>query len=180
MTRPLAYGVAGVGDDYVLSGRSGWRSGYPAGAPGVAGRRPLLRGIGLPGLQPLHPRDTAIDQAIRTSGVRVWFVYPNPGDTAKVVRAHDQEFSITANTALDNKQTLTRMAHATTTPEAAVFVPERGGFREVYRGRIDDRYLPWELSGHKPRATISKRPSAPCLRASQYRSRGVRRLAARL
>src|ERR1700756_738172 len=53
-------------------------------------------------------------------GVRVWFVYPNPGDTAKVVRAHDQEFSITANTALDNKQSLTQMAHATTTPEAAV------------------------------------------------------------
>jgi AhpC/TSA family len=84
-------------------------------------------------------------------GVRVWFVYPNPGDTAKVVRAHDQEFSITANTALDNKQTLTQMAHATTTPEAAVFVPEGQELREVYRGRIDDRYL--SLGTERPQAT---------------------------
>ena len=66
------------------------------------------------------------------SGVRVWFVYPNPGDSAKVVRAHDQEFSITAHTALDTQQSLTRMAHATTTPEAAVFVPhERGTARGI-------------------------------------------------
>ncbi len=84
-------------------------------------------------------------------GVRVWFVYPNPGDTAKVVRAHDQEFSITAHTALDNKQTLAQMAHATTTPEAAVFIPEGGGLHEVYRGRIDDRYL--ALGTERPQAT---------------------------
>src|SRR5271154_4773337 len=51
-------------------------------------------------------------------GVRVWFVYPNPGDNAKVIRAHDLEFAIAANTALDNRQTLTQMAHATITPEA--------------------------------------------------------------
>jgi hypothetical protein len=84
-------------------------------------------------------------------GVRVWFVYPNPGDTARVVRAHDQEFSITAHTALDTKQTLAQMAHATTTPEAAVFIPEGGGLREVYRGRIDDRYL--ALGTERPQPT---------------------------
>jgi AhpC/TSA family len=75
------------------------------------------------------------------AGVRVWFVYPNPGDDAKTVRAHDLEFSITASTLLDTSQSLTQMAHATTTPEAAVFVPAGNGLREVYRGRIDDRYL---------------------------------------
>jgi hypothetical protein len=74
-------------------------------------------------------------------GVRVWFVYPNPGDTAEVVRAHDLEFAIGGNTALDRSQTLTRMARATITPEAAVFVPHGTSLREVYRGRIDDRYL---------------------------------------
>jgi len=84
-------------------------------------------------------------------GVRVWFVYPNPGDNANVVRAHDQEYSITANTALDTTQSLTRMAHATTTPEAAVFVPRNGALREVYRGRIDDRYL--SLGTERPQAT---------------------------
>jgi len=74
-------------------------------------------------------------------GIHVWFVYPNPGDTAEVVRAHDLEFAIGASTALDRSQTLTRMARATTTPEAAVFVPHGTSLREVYRGRIDDRYL---------------------------------------
>src|ERR1700677_3797335 len=39
-------------------------------------------------------------------GVRVWFVYPNPEDNAKAIRAHNLEFAITANTALDTKQSL--------------------------------------------------------------------------
>lgn len=84
-------------------------------------------------------------------GVQVWFVYPNPGDKADVIRAHDAEFSIHANTALDIEQTLTHMAHATTTPEAAVFVPTKGTLKEVYRGRIDDRYL--ALGTERPQAT---------------------------
>ena len=97
------------------------------------------------------PEMQRLTRQFEPSGVRVWFVYPNPGDSAKVVRAHDQEFSITANTALDNQQSLTQMAHATTTPEAAVFVPRGGGLQEVYRGRIDDRYL--SLGTERPQAT---------------------------
>ena len=84
-------------------------------------------------------------------GVKVWFVYPNPGDNPNVVRAHDREYSITASTALDNTQSLTRMAQVTTTPEAAVFIPRNGALREVYRGRIDDRYL--SLGTERPQAT---------------------------
>jgi hypothetical protein len=97
------------------------------------------------------PEMQRLTRQFEPSGVRVWFVYPNPGDSTKVVRAHDQEFSITANTALENKQSLTQMAHATTTPEAAVFIPEGGGLHEVYRGRIDDRYL--SLGTERPEAT---------------------------
>ena len=97
------------------------------------------------------PEMQRLTRQFEPSGVRVWFVYPNPGDSAKVVRAHDQEFSITAHTALDTQQSLTRMAHATTTPEAAVFVPHGGGLHEVYRGRIDDRYL--SLGTERPQAT---------------------------
>jgi AhpC/TSA family len=84
-------------------------------------------------------------------GIRVWFVYPNPGDNANVVRTHHLEFSIAPNTALDTRQSLTQMAHVTTTPEAAVFVPRNGALREVYRGRIDDRYL--SLGTERPQAT---------------------------
>jgi hypothetical protein len=84
-------------------------------------------------------------------GVKVWFVYPNPGDNANVVRAHDLEYSITANTVLDTTQSLTQMAHVTTTPEAAVFVTRNGTLRGGYRGRIDDRYL--SLGTERPQAT---------------------------
>ena len=84
-------------------------------------------------------------------GVRVWFVYPNPGDKASVVRAHDLEYSINPNTLLDTTQSLTRMAHVTTTPEAAIFIPRNGALREVYRGRIDDRYL--SIGTERPQAT---------------------------
>jgi hypothetical protein len=84
-------------------------------------------------------------------GVQVWFVYPNPGDNAGVVRAHDLEFSVHADTALDTEQSLTRMAHVTTTPEAAVFVPRNGALIEVYRGRIDDRYI--ALGTERPQAS---------------------------
>jgi hypothetical protein len=83
-------------------------------------------------------------------GVRVWFVYPNPGDTAAVVRAHDSEFAINAYTALDTEQKLVQLAHVTVTPEAAVFVPAAGSLREVYRGRIDDRYM--ALGSERPQA----------------------------
>jgi hypothetical protein len=88
------------------------------------------------------PEVRRLTEEFGSRGVRVWFVYPNPADNARVVRAHDAEFAInTENTALDTAQTLVQMAHVTVTPEAAVFIPEGAGLREVYRGRIDDRYI---------------------------------------
>src|ERR1700674_1827084 len=86
------------------------------------------------------PEMQRLTRQFEPSGVRVWFVYPNPGDDAKVIRAHNAQYAITANTALDTRQNLVRMAHATTTPEAAILVPQGGELHEVYRGRIDDRY----------------------------------------
>jgi hypothetical protein len=85
------------------------------------------------------------------AGVRVWFVYPNPSDNANTVRAHNIEFAITANTALDTTQKLVHLAGATVTPEVAILVPERASLRLVYRGRIDDRYL--ALGTERPQAT---------------------------
>jgi hypothetical protein len=84
-------------------------------------------------------------------GVTVWFVYPNPGDTAAVVRAHNAAYGLAdATAALDVGQTLVTMAHATITPEAAVFIPDGAGLREVYRGRVDDRYI--AFGQERPRA----------------------------
>jgi hypothetical protein len=42
-------------------------------------------------------------------------------------------------------------AEATITPEAAVLVPEGSGWRTVYSGRIDNRYV--DIGRERPRAT---------------------------
>jgi hypothetical protein len=97
------------------------------------------------------PEIERLDREFAAQGVRFWWVYPNPGDTAAVVRRHDEQFDIHANAVLDTNQRLTRMAHVTMTPEVAVFIPFLAGLREVYRGRIDDRYL--ALGQERPAAT---------------------------
>lgn len=79
-----------------------------------------------------------------------WWVYPNPGDTADVIHQHPEQFSSADEVILDNDQRLVRMAHAEITPEAAIFVPAAGQLREVYHGRIDDRYI--SLGQERPRA----------------------------
>jgi hypothetical protein len=50
----------------------------------------------------------------------------------------------------DTEQRLTAMARVTVTPEVAVFVPAGTTLREVYRGRIDDRYI--SLGQERPSA----------------------------
>ena len=76
-----------------------------------------------------------------TGDVRFWWVYPNPGDTAQVVAGHNRDYAITADTILDPRQSLVHLAHATVTPEVAVFLVEGRELHEVYHGRIDDRYI---------------------------------------
>jgi hypothetical protein len=101
------------------------------------------------------PEVQRLAMEVEPLGVRVWFVYPNPGDNAAVVRAHDADYAINtdsaAYTVLDTRQTLVKMAHVTITPEAAIFVPEGSELHQVYRGRIDDRYL--SLGTERPQAT---------------------------
>ncbi|HEX3662143.1 MAG TPA: redoxin domain-containing protein [Acidobacteriaceae bacterium] len=96
------------------------------------------------------PEIERLQRAYDPDGVRFLWVYPNPADTATVVRAHDTQFDITADTLLDVNQRLTAMAHATITPEVAILVPAASGWREVYRGRIDDRYI--ALGQERPHA----------------------------
>jgi len=79
-----------------------------------------------------------------------WWVFPNPSDTAAVVSAHEREYSMKGDTILDTRQTLVHLAHASVTPEAAVFRLENGRLVQVYRGRIDDRFL--ALGKERPHA----------------------------
>jgi hypothetical protein len=96
------------------------------------------------------PEIARLNGEFSRQGVRFWWVFPNEDDTAAVVSKHISDFEIKQDALLDTHQSLVARAHATTTPEAAVFTVDGGDLREVYHGRIDDRYL--SLGQERPRA----------------------------
>ena len=87
------------------------------------------------------PYIAELSERLKARGVEILSVYPNPNDTPSAVRAHVQQYGPAGETVLDPQQSLVRLAHARLTPEAAVLVADASGWREVYLGRIDDRYL---------------------------------------
>jgi hypothetical protein len=87
------------------------------------------------------PEIAHLNREFSEQGVRIWWVFPNPEDTASIVAKHNAEFAIAEPSVLDSRQTLVQLAHVTITPEAAVFAVDGNDLRLVYRGRIDDRYL---------------------------------------
>jgi hypothetical protein len=84
------------------------------------------------------PEIARLNKEFSSQGVRFWWVFPNPEDTASIVSQHLRDFAIHEDALLDRDQALVKRVNATTTPEAAVFTAD---MREVYHGRIDDRYL---------------------------------------
>jgi hypothetical protein len=97
------------------------------------------------------PEITRLDQELSAKGVAFWWVFPNPEDTLPVVRKYAKDFAITTPALIDASQNLVRMAHASVTPEAAVFAVNDGNLKEIYHGRIDDRYI--AFGQQRPQAT---------------------------
>lgn len=91
-----------------------------------------------------------LERDFSPSGIEFWWVYPNPEDTAEMIRHHRLLFPGSAHVIRDTQQSLVQIAHATVTPEAAKLVPKNGQLREIYRGRIDDRYV--AFGQERPRA----------------------------
>ena len=87
-----------------------------------------------PEMRRLHERFAA-------RGVAFWLVYTERAGSGEALARHHGEFAYPFGALRDKEHTLVRMARATVTPEAAVFVPAPEGPRLVYRGRIDDRYV---------------------------------------
>ena len=87
------------------------------------------------------PEVARLNHEFSSHGVRIWWVFPNPEDTASVIAQHNRDFAITEREVLDTRQTLVHLAHITITPEAAIFRVDGEGMHEIYRGRVDDRYL---------------------------------------
>jgi peroxiredoxin len=71
-------------------------------------------------------------------GVAFWLVYPDASTSAGEIERHQKEFQLSLRALRDPRHALVKRARVNVTPEAAVFLPDG---REVYRGRIDDRYV---------------------------------------
>jgi hypothetical protein len=94
------------------------------------------------------PEIARLNKEFGPQGVRIWWVYPNPGDDAKVIVEHNRNFQIHEDALIDSFQSLVNRAHVTVTPEVAVFT---AAMQEVYHGRIDDRYI--SLGQEHPQAS---------------------------
>lgn len=93
------------------------------------------------------PEVRRIHGEFAAQGVRFWLVYPDPDDTAEMIRSHLAAFGYPIDVLRDPHQTLVQLTQAVRTPEAAVFV---NGHHMVYRGRIDDRYTEFGVERGAP------------------------------
>jgi hypothetical protein len=95
-------------------------------------------------------------------GVRLWLIYPNPGDTLATVRAHQAQYPAAASLPqlIVPNPRFVALAHVHVTPEAAIFSSDTsasGASRPspaqpaLWHGRIDDRYL--TFGKQRPAAT---------------------------
>jgi hypothetical protein len=70
--------------------------------------------------------------------IAFYLVYPDSDVSPDDIAGHLADYHFTLKPLRDPHHVLVRKAGVTRTPEAAVFLP---GGREIYRGRIDDRYV---------------------------------------
>jgi hypothetical protein len=87
-------------------------------------------------------------------GVRLWLVYPNPGDTLAVVRTHQAQYSAAASfpQLIAPDSSFITHARVHVTPEAAIFRADAVMAQPVlWHGRIDNRYL--TFGTQRPAAT---------------------------
>jgi len=71
-------------------------------------------------------------------GIAFFNVYSDPDETAATVKKHDADYAVPFPALLDPKHILARETGAKSTPEAVVLASDG---RELYRGRVDDRFV---------------------------------------
>jgi hypothetical protein len=100
------------------------------------------------------PLLTRLSKQFMPRGVRLWLVYPNPGDTLATVRAHQSQYPAAASLPqlIAPDPRFLAHAHVHVTPEAAIFRSDDVMAQPVlWHGRIDDRYL--TFGTQRPAAT---------------------------
>jgi len=70
--------------------------------------------------------------------IAFWLVYPEPSTSVGDIEQHRKEYYLSVQALRDPRHSLVKMARVKVTPETAVFLPDG---HEVYRGRIDDKYV---------------------------------------
>lgn len=97
------------------------------------------------------PEMKRVQAEFRDEAVQFWYVYPNATQTPQSIREHLSSFVVGGVALTDPHERLARLTGAKWTPESAVLVPDKGGLRTVYVGRVDDRYL--GIGKERPQAT---------------------------
>jgi hypothetical protein len=104
------------------------------------------------------PEIARLSREFAPRGVRLWLVYPNPGDTLAAVRAHQSQYPAAASLPQLIAPDVHFLAHAHVhvTPEAAIFRADAPGVSwmthpVLWHGRIDNRYL--TFGTQRPAAT---------------------------
>jgi hypothetical protein len=94
------------------------------------------------------PKLRRISEAFAPKGLVLRLVYPNPDEGEAKIKKHLAEYELPFTAYRDPRHELVRAARVRVTPEAAVYVPEKGW---VYHGRIDNRFV--KLGKARPAST---------------------------
>jgi len=107
-------------------------------------------------------------------GISFYRVYPDRDLTKEDIEQHGRTFSYNCPAFIDPKHMLTLKAGATVTPEVAVYNAKG---EQVYRGRIDDRYVAFGKKRPEPtredlREVLQKIISGQVIKPSQSKAVG--------
>jgi hypothetical protein len=97
------------------------------------------------------PELLRLQQRARAAHMAFDLVFVDPSESPATLRSYLRDYGFGDTAFRDPEHRLVQLSGATTTPEAAVFVPSASGPTLVYKGRIDDRYV--DISHMRPMAT---------------------------
>jgi hypothetical protein len=99
------------------------------------------------------PEMKRLREEFQGRGIRFWFVYANAGERPEEAQRHQAAYDAGGDAVLDVTGELAEMSGARVTPEISVLVPDgASGWRPVYTGRIDDRYV--QIGVERPQARV--------------------------
>jgi len=94
------------------------------------------------------PEVRRLHEEFASRGVAFRLVFPDAGDTGPAIRKHLAAFQWPGDAVGDPQHALAHSLEVRTTPEAVVLLGD--GLTQVYRGRIDDRYVDFGVARPQP------------------------------